>query len=73
MTGFRGDDAQLDREIAALQGILRVRLRRTTKELSEVDRELKELARERARRRATYRGPDESAVPAAAPEETVVS
>jgi hypothetical protein len=53
MSGFRGSDESLDREIAALEGIARVRVRRVAAELNEIDRDLRELRRERARRRAT--------------------
>jgi hypothetical protein len=53
MSGFRGSDDLLDREIAALERIARIRLRRATAELRELDRDLRELKRERARRRAT--------------------
>jgi hypothetical protein len=52
MSGFRGSDDLLDREIAALERIARIRLRRATAELRELDRDLRELKRERARRRA---------------------
>ncbi len=52
MAGFRGTDEQLDREIAAIEGIARVRVRRVAAELHELDRDLRELKRERARRRA---------------------
>ncbi|MGA8665020.1 MAG: hypothetical protein WB809_08180 [Thermoplasmata archaeon] len=53
MTGFRGSDEQLDREIAAIEGIARVRVRRVAAELRELERDLRELKRERARRRGT--------------------
>jgi hypothetical protein len=53
MPGFRGSDEQLDREIAALEGMARVRVRRVAAELREIDRDLRELKRERARRRVT--------------------
>jgi hypothetical protein len=52
MTGFRGSDEQLDREIAAIEGMARVRVRRVAAELHGLERELRELKRERARRRA---------------------
>jgi hypothetical protein len=52
MSSFRATDEQLDREIAALEQIGRVRLRRVTAELKEIDKDLKELRKERARRRA---------------------
>ena len=51
MSGFRGSDTDLDREIAAVEGIVRVRLRRTIAELRELERDLKELRKERAKRR----------------------
>jgi hypothetical protein len=65
MSGFRGSDDELDREIAALQGMARIRLKRTVREFSELDRDLRELVKERTRRRATSGG--ESAEPAAVP------
>jgi hypothetical protein len=49
---FRGSDETLDREIATLETITRVRLRRVAREMREMDRDLRELKRERARRRA---------------------
>jgi hypothetical protein len=66
MTGFRGSDQQLEREIAALEGIARVRVRRVAAELREVDRDLRELRRERARRRAL--GAEHASQDTAAPE-----
>jgi hypothetical protein len=62
MGGFRGDDEALDREIAALEGTGRVRLRRANRELRDIDRDLRELRRERARRKAA------AALPVAVPE-----
>ena len=64
MSGFRGSDEALEREIAATERVARVRVRRTAEELRELTSDLRELRRERARRRA------EAAVPAAAPSET---
>ena len=52
MSRFRATDEQIEREIAALERIARIRLRRATAELAELDRDLRELRRERARRRA---------------------
>ncbi len=52
MSPFRGSDDQIEREIAALEGIARVRLRRTVAEMRELERDLRELKKERARRRA---------------------
>ncbi len=53
MSPYRGSDDQIDREIAALERIARIRLRRASTELNEIDRDLRELKRERARRRAS--------------------
>ncbi len=52
MTGFRGPDELLDREIETLERIARLRVQRTARELKNLDRDLRELKRERARRRA---------------------
>jgi hypothetical protein len=52
VSGFRGSDEALDREIAAIEGMSRVRVRRVAAELRELEAELHELRRERARRRA---------------------
>ncbi|HTP55249.1 MAG TPA: hypothetical protein VML53_01105 [Thermoplasmata archaeon] len=59
MTGFRGTDEQLDREIAQVERIARLRLARAAAEMRELDRDLKELRRVRARRKA------DASVPAA--------
>ena len=64
MSPYRATDEQIEREIAALERIGRVRLRRATAELAEIDRDLRELRRERARRRGTV---------AAAPGESVAT
>ncbi len=52
MSGFRGSDESLDREIAQLERIGRLRLRRAAEDLRALERELRELKRERLRRRA---------------------
>ncbi|MGP8078664.1 MAG: hypothetical protein ACLQD8_08065 [Thermoplasmata archaeon] len=52
MGAFRGTDEQLEREIAQVERIARLRLRRAAAEMRELDRDLRELHRERARRRA---------------------
>jgi hypothetical protein len=52
MPPFRGSDEAVDREIATLERIARLRLRRYASEMRELDRELSELRRERVRRRA---------------------
>lgn len=63
MSGFRGSDQQLDREIESLERIARTRTRRAASELRELDQELHELRRERGRRRATLVAPTEVASP----------
>ena len=69
MTPYRATDEQLDREIATLERIARIRLRRATSEINELDRELRELRRERARRaaRAEEMVPSETPVDAEVP------
>lgn len=52
MGAFRGDDETLEKEIVALEGIVRVRLKRVSAEMNDLDRDLKALKAERARRRA---------------------
>ncbi len=63
MSGFRGSDEALDREIAATERVARVRLRRSAAELRELDADLRELKRERARRRAANAIPATVLVP----------
>ncbi|HEV2166482.1 MAG TPA: hypothetical protein VGS23_05860 [Thermoplasmata archaeon] len=67
MGGFRGSDEALDREIETLERIGRVRLRRASEALQEVDRDLRALRKERARRRAS------TALPEPLPEPTGAS
>lgn len=52
MAPFRGSDERLDREIETLEGIARLRVRRVARELRDIEKDLHELRRERARRRA---------------------
>jgi hypothetical protein len=66
MSEFRGSDESLDREIAATESIARTRLRRYAREMRELDRELAELRRIRARRRAAAEVPQELRAPASA-------
>jgi hypothetical protein len=49
--GFRGSDETLDAEIATAESHIRVRVRRSIAEMRALERELRELKRERARRR----------------------
>ncbi|HEV2230994.1 MAG TPA: hypothetical protein VGV64_07005 [Thermoplasmata archaeon] len=53
MGGFRGTDDALDREIATLEAMALLRLRRHAKDLNALDRDLQELKRERVRRRSS--------------------
>lgn len=53
MARFHGSDEHLDREIETLESIARVRVRRAAREMRELHRDLDELKRERARRRAS--------------------
>lgn len=53
MSRFRASDESLDREIAALEAISRVRLRRYVREMRDLERDLREMRRERAKRRAS--------------------
>ncbi|MGI0052957.1 MAG: hypothetical protein ACREC5_06435 [Thermoplasmata archaeon] len=55
MDGFRGSDETLDREIATLEEIARIRVRRAARELRELDRELSELRRARIARKSATR------------------
>jgi hypothetical protein len=52
MPPYRGSDAAVDGEIATLERIARLRLARYAAEMRDLDRDLSELRRERARRRA---------------------
>ncbi len=52
MSPFRGDDETLDREISTLEGMAKRRLKRYTNDLRDLDRDLSDLRKERARRRA---------------------
>jgi hypothetical protein len=65
MSRFRGADDRLDREIATLEQIVRVRVRRTAAELRALERDLHELRKERARRRAMQLVPTAVAEPTA--------
>jgi hypothetical protein len=66
MSPFRGSDEALDREIAAIEGIAKVRVRRVAAELRELERDLSELRRERVRRRSA----SEIQIPEGVPSES---
>jgi hypothetical protein len=63
VTGFRGTDEQLDREIETVERMARVRTRRVAAELRDLERDLRELRRERARRRARSAIPEPADTP----------
>jgi len=65
MSRFRASDEALEREITELERIARLRVRRAASEMQDLDRDLRELKRERARRRAEAL----EATPATAPVE----
>jgi hypothetical protein len=65
MSAFRGTDEQIDREIATLERIVHLRVRRAAAELRDLDRDLRELRKERARRKAAQSIPDPVAEPTA--------
>ena len=67
MAGFRGSDEQLDREIAQVERIARLRLRRAAEEMRALERDLRGLRAERVRRRA------ESVVGSTAPASDEIS
>ena len=62
MTPFRGSDEDLEREIATVQGLVRVRLRRANADLGELEDALRDLRRELRRRRASVAVPAETEV-----------
>lgn len=64
MSPFRGPDEDLEREIAAVQRLVRVRLRRATDDLRELESALGELRRELRRRRLTSPVPEGAESPA---------
>lgn len=66
MSAFRGSDGDLDREIAAVERLVQVRLRRATADLRELEAALAELRRERRRRQRSSSGPVEPLSTAAA-------
>lgn len=62
MGEYRGSDEAIEREVEALERIVQIRLRRYATEMRGLERDLTELKKERARRRANALG--EAAVPA---------
>ncbi|HYA57486.1 MAG TPA: hypothetical protein VEH57_03360 [Thermoplasmata archaeon] len=66
MSGFHGTDEQLDREISTVEKIARLRVRRAADDLRQLENELRELRRERARRRARAAVPGMSTDPVSA-------
>ncbi len=68
MSPFRGDDETLEREISTLEGVAKRRLKRYTDDLRDLDRDLADLRKERARRRAQSAIPSTESVPAESAE-----
>lgn len=62
MAPFRGSDQVLDHEIETLEAIARLRVRRAARDLRDLDRDLTELRRERARRRAAAAVPAHASI-----------
>ena len=65
MSRYRASDEALEREIVELDRIARLRVRRAAVEMQDLERDLRELRRERARRRAEAL----EVIPASAPAE----
>ncbi|MCI4353903.1 MAG: hypothetical protein L3K06_00880 [Thermoplasmata archaeon] len=70
MGGFRGSDTTLDEEIATIEAIARLRVRRYARDLKDLERDLHELKVERARRRLRAEIPGTTQVPATAATES---
>ena len=51
MSPYRGSDEDLEREIATVEGLVRVRLRRASTDLRDLEATLREMRRELRRRR----------------------
>ncbi|MCI4318515.1 MAG: hypothetical protein L3K23_00040 [Thermoplasmata archaeon] len=58
MASFRGSDDCLEGEIATLEAIARMRVRRYARDLQELNRDLRELKAERGRRKARAAVPE---------------
>lgn len=65
MPGFRGSDAKLEAELATLDQVIQLRLRRYARELADLERDRRALALERARRKAEGRVPAPTSADAA--------
>ncbi len=52
MGRWRGSSEQLERELTTLEAVLATRLRRYARDVAELEREMRDLRRERTRRRA---------------------
>jgi len=63
MSPYRGSDEDLEREITTVQGLVRVRLRRASSDLHELETALRDLRRELRRRRQAVAGTTEEATP----------
>jgi hypothetical protein len=58
VASFRGSDESLDGEIAMLEAMARLRVRRYARDLQELNRDLRELKAERGRRKARAAVPE---------------
>ncbi|MGA7922717.1 MAG: hypothetical protein WCA77_01935 [Thermoplasmata archaeon] len=63
MARWRGSSEHLDRELTTLEAVLATRLRRYARDLAELEREMRDLRKERVRRRAQEEVPAWSASP----------
>jgi hypothetical protein len=67
MSPYRGSDEALEREISAVEQLVRVRLRRANDDLHDLERALAELRRERRRRQRAAAPVAEAPEPVADP------
>jgi len=56
MSPYRGSEEDLEREITTVEGMVRIRLRRATADLRDLETTLRELRRELRRRRGALVG-----------------
>ena len=63
MSPYRGSDEELEREIATIEGLVRVRLGRANRDLRELESSLRDLRRELRRRRSSLPVPEGETVP----------
>ena len=61
MSRYRGSDEDLQREIAAVEGMVKLRLRRASADLRDLETTLREMRRELRRRRGALVGAETEA------------